>query len=54
MSFDSYRNNKKTGSFTIFNTLNNSIVGAGLIDFALRRAQNISWHETYINQETRS
>lgn len=54
VSFDTYRNNKKTGSFTIFNTLNNSIVGAGLIDFALRRAQNISWHETNINQETRS
>ncbi|MDC0182477.1 adenylyl-sulfate kinase, partial [Candidatus Thioglobus sp.] len=54
VSFDSYTSNQKTGSFKVFDTFNNSMVGAGLIDFALRRAQNISWHQTNINQETRS
>ena len=54
VSFDAYSDNQITGSFTIFESLNNSMIGAGLIDFALRRAQNISWHETNINQEIRS
>ena len=54
VSFDAYSDNQITGSFTIFDLLNNVMVGAGLIDFALRRAQNISWHETNINQEIRS
>ena len=54
VSFDAYSDNQKTGTFTIFDTTNKSQIGAGVIDFALRRAQNISWHETNINQETRS
>ena len=54
VSFDTYSDNQQTGTFTIFDTTNKSQIGAGVIDFALRRAQNISWHETNINQETRS
>ena len=54
VSFDAYSDNQQTGTFTIFDTTNKSQIGAGVIDFALRRAQNISWHETNINQETRS
>ena len=54
VSFDAYSDNQQTGTFTIFDTRNKSQIGAGVIDFALRRAQNISWHETNINQETRS
>ena len=52
--FDTYSSNQKTGFFTVFDTFNNSIIGVGLIDFSLRRAQNISWHKTNITQETRS
>ena len=54
VSFDAYSDNQQTGTFTIFDTTNKSQIGAGVIEFALRRAQNISWHETNINQETRS
>ena len=54
VSFDTYSSNQKTGFFTVLDTFNNSIIGAGLIDFSLRRAQNISWHKTNITQETRS
>jgi bifunctional enzyme CysN/CysC len=54
VSFDAYSDNQQTSTFTIFDTTNKSQIGAGVIDFALRRAQNISWHETNINQETRS
>ena len=54
VSFDTYSSNQKTGFFTVLDTFNNSIIGVGLIDFSLRRAQNISWHKTNITQETRS
>ena len=54
VSFDTYSSNQKTGFFTVLDTFNNSIIGVGLIDFSLRRAQNISWHKTNITQEIRS
>ena len=52
--FETYSDNQITGSFTIFDSTSNTMLGTGLIDFALRRAQNISWHETNINQGARS
>ena len=54
VSFDTYRNNQKLGSFNVYDSLNNVILGFGLVDFELRRAQNISWQETNISQEIRS
>ena len=52
--FDSYRDNQKTGSFTLIDEHTNSTIGAGVVDFALRRSQNISWQKTSVNQELRS
>ena len=52
--FDSYRDNQKTGSFTLIDEHTNSTIGAGVVDFSLRRAQNISWQNTSVNQELRS
>ena len=52
--FDSYRDNQKTGSFTLIDEHTNSTIGAGVVDFSLRRAQNISWQKTSVNQELRS
>ena len=54
VTFGAYSDSETKGSFKILDALSNSLVGIGLIDFALRRAQNISWHETNINQEVRS
>ena len=54
VAFDSYSDNQKTGSFTLIDEHTNSTIGAGVIDFALRRAQNISWQKTSINKELRS
>lgn len=39
--FDPYPENKVTGGFILIDRLTNSTVAAGMIDFALRRAQNI-------------
>ena len=50
----SYSNNKKLGSFVIIDPYNNRTIGVGMIDHALRRSSNISWHEMSINKKTRS
>ena len=50
----SYSNNQKLGSFVIIDPYNNRTIGVGMIDHALRRSSNISWHEMSINKKTRS
>ena len=39
--FDSYRDNRSTGAFVVVDRNTNRTVGAGTIDFALRRSKNI-------------
>ena len=39
--FDSYLNNRTTGAFVVVDRMTNRTVGAGTIDFALRRSKNI-------------
>ena len=46
--FSSYEENRSLGSFILIDKMNNSTVGAGLINFALRRAQNIHWQSTIL------
>ncbi len=53
-SITPYKNNHQLGSFVIIDPYNNKTIGAGMIDHALRRSTNISWHEMSINKETRS
>ena len=53
-SITSYKNNHQLGSFVIIDPYNNKTIGSGMIDHALRRSTNISWHEMSINKETRS
>ncbi|MCB1476107.1 MAG: adenylyl-sulfate kinase [Rhodobiaceae bacterium] len=43
VAFDPYADNRQTGSFILIDRLTNLTVGAGMIDFALRRATNIHW-----------
>mgnify|MGYP001311906201 FL=1 len=50
----SYSNNQKLGSFVIIDPYNNRTIGVGMIDHALRRSSNISWHKMSINKKTRS
>ena len=50
----SYSNNQKLGSFVIIDPYNNKTIGVGMIDHALRRSSNISWHEMSIDKKTRS
>ena len=41
VAFDPYAENRETGGFILMDRLTNDTVGAGLLHFALRRAQNI-------------
>jgi bifunctional enzyme CysN/CysC len=54
VAFDSYAENRETGGFILIDRLSNETVGAGLIHFALRRAQNIHWQAVDINRIARA
>ena len=52
--FDPYVQNRDTGGFILIDRLSNATVGAGMIDFALRRAANIHWQAIAVNQNARA
>lgn len=49
--FDAYADNRTTGNFVIIDRISNKTVGAGMIDFALRRAQNVHWQAVEVNKK---
>lgn len=49
--FAPYSENRELGGFILIDKITNATVAAGLINFALRRAQNIHWQATDINRE---
>jgi bifunctional enzyme CysN/CysC len=54
IAFDPYVENRDTGSFILIDRLNNNTVGAGMLDFALRRSQNIHLQHTDIDKAARA
>jgi bifunctional enzyme CysN/CysC len=52
--FDPYADNRQTGGFILIDKLSNDTVGAGLLNFALRRAENIHWQALDVNKTARS
>ena len=54
VAFDPYLENKDTGGFVLIDRMTNNTVGAGLIHFALRRADNIYWHALEVNKQSRA
>jgi bifunctional enzyme CysN/CysC len=53
LPFDPYQANRETGGFVLIDRLTNVTVGAGLIDFALRRSDNIHWQALDVTKEAR-
>lgn len=51
IAFDAYADNRDTGGFIIIDRLSNRTVGAGMLHFALRRAQNVHWQAVDVNRE---
>ncbi|MEQ8666010.1 MAG: sulfate adenylyltransferase subunit CysN [Rhodospirillales bacterium] len=54
IAFDPYETVRDTGGFILIDRFTNATVGAGMIDFALRRASNIKWHEMDVDKEIRA
>ncbi|MDB5455561.1 MAG: sulfate adenylyltransferase, large subunit [Caulobacter sp.] len=51
--FEAYADNRELGGFILIDRLNNRTVGAGLLNFALRRADNIHWQHTDVDKASR-
>jgi bifunctional enzyme CysN/CysC len=52
--FEAYADNRQMGGFILVDRLSNRTVGAGMINFALRRADNIHWQHTDVSKASRS
>jgi bifunctional enzyme CysN/CysC len=54
IAFDPYEDNRTMGGFIVIDRLSNNTVGMGLIDFALRRSENIHWQKMDVSKESRA
>ncbi|PLY00278.1 MAG: adenylyl-sulfate kinase [Desulfuromonas sp.] len=54
ISFDPYQENRHTGNFILIDRFTNATVGAGMIDFPLRRATNVHWQSIDIDKQSRA
>jgi len=54
IAFEPYAQNRATGGFVIIDKLSNLTVGAGMVDFGLRRATNIHWQALDVNKDVRA
>jgi bifunctional enzyme CysN/CysC len=52
--FEAYGRCRSLGSFILVDRFTNQTVGAGMIDFSLRRAANIHWQAMDINKDVRA
>lgn len=51
IAFDPYDVSRETGGFILIDRLSNDTVAMGLIDFALRRAENIHWQALDVDRK---
>jgi bifunctional enzyme CysN/CysC len=54
IAFDAYANNRDTGGFILIDRLSNATVGAGMLNFALRRAHNIHLQHVDVDKAARA
>ena len=54
LAFDPYTDNRDTGGFILIDRFTNATVGAGMIDFGLRRATNVHWQALDVNKSARA
>ena len=51
ITFESYADNRTLGGFILIDKITNRTVGAGMLHFSLRRAQNVHWQATDIGRD---
>jgi bifunctional enzyme CysN/CysC len=49
--FEPYKDSRSLGGFILIDKITNRTVGAGMLHFSLRRAQNVHWQATDIGRE---
>ena len=54
VAFDPYAEGRDTGGFILIDRLSNETMAAGMINFALRRAQNIHWQAVDLSPAARA
>ncbi|HEY4193606.1 MAG TPA: sulfate adenylyltransferase subunit CysN [Mesorhizobium sp.] len=54
IAFDAYKDNRVSGNFVLIDRFTNATVGAGMIDFPLRRASNVHWQAMEVNKDARA
>jgi bifunctional enzyme CysN/CysC len=54
VAFDAYTQNRDTGAFIVIDRFTNATVGAGMIEFGLRRATNVHWQALDVNKIARA
>ena len=54
VAFDAYAANRDTGGFILIDRITNDTVGAGMLDFALHRATNLSWQAVDVDRRARA
>jgi bifunctional enzyme CysN/CysC len=54
IAFDPYKDNRHTGSFILIDYQTNATIAMGMINFSLRRADNVVWQELDIGKTARA
>ncbi len=54
IAFDPYAQGGQTGAFILIDRIGNTTLGAGVVDFGLRRAQNLSYQSFDVNRQVRA
>jgi len=54
IAFEPYTTNRDLGGFILIDRMTNNTVGAGQLNFALRRSQNIHWQSVDIDKRARA
>jgi len=54
VTFETYQENHRLGAFILIDRLSRATVGAGMIEFPLRRALNLAWHDFDVDRERRA
>ena len=54
VQFHPYSENRQLGGFVLIDRATNATVGAGMINFALRRSSNVVWQEMKVDKAARS
>jgi bifunctional enzyme CysN/CysC len=54
IAFDPYDGNPRTGGFILIDRISNATLGAGVIEFGLSRAQNLSYQSFDVNRDVRA